>query len=341
MKHTGKIFFSLIILLLLLLSSCQKAVDEPTFSTDFSEVPSVTIDESDSMPSPENNQDISSLPVPDPTPVLTPVPTPEPILEPTPVPTPEPTPEPTPFPTPGQVPEPPPVPSSEPVPEKNGKLYVLMYHHFVPDNTECNEWTLTVSRFREDLQWLSDHGYVTVFPSELAGGIELPEKAVMITFDDGYLSNYELAFPLLQEYNSKATISLITCRIGYSFTWEMCREMAQSGLVEFGSHTHQVHSVYSEGVSRLKNESLEEYQNRVFPDIETSIDLIETNIGTTVHLFAYPYGKTDEWAKEFIQNNFSVSVNSNSTTGDIRNGLYDLPRYNISMNTPLSKYLDP
>ena len=236
--------------------------------------------------------------------------------------------------------EPSPEPTPEPTLGKNTRLYVLMYHHFVPDGTECNPWTLTVSRFREDLQWLSDNGYTTVLPSELAAGMELPEKAVMITFDDGYASNYDLAFPLLKEFNAKAVISLITSKLERTLTWDECLEMAQSGLVEFGSHTHAVHSTFSSGVQRLPGESQADYEARIFSDIMASVELIERNLGTKVHMFAYPYGKTDEWAEQFMKDTFTVTVNSVSTTASIKNGLYDLPRYNITMNTPLSMYLE-
>ena len=53
-------------------------------------------------------------------------------------------------------------------PVQNTELYILMYHDFVEgDGADCNNWTLPISRFREDLQWLSDHGYTAVLPSQL------------------------------------------------------------------------------------------------------------------------------------------------------------------------------
>ena len=112
--------------------------------------------------------------------------------------------------------QPPAVPpeTGEPEPEvpakTNTRLYVLMYHHFVPEGQTCNQWMLTDVRFREDLQWLTDHGWTTVLPSELTAGTGLPEKAVMLTFDDGYRSNYEIAYPLLREFDAKAAISIVT-----------------------------------------------------------------------------------------------------------------------------------
>ena len=113
-------------------------------------------------------------------------------------------------------------------------LPVLMYHHIVEDGEPCNDMTITVSRMEQDLRWLTEHGYHTVLPRELAGGEPLPEKPLLITFDDGYRSNYELLFPLLQAYQMKAVVSIMVYMQDVSadnfLSWDMCREMADSGL---------------------------------------------------------------------------------------------------------------
>lgn len=239
------------------------------------------------------------------------------------------------------IPAPPPD-QSEPEPVRNNKLYILMYHDFVEgDGTGCNNWTLPVSRFREDLQWLSDHGYTAVLPSQLAAGEPLPERAVMITFDDGYESNYTLAFPALREYNAGAVISLIVNHMDRQdpgwLTWDMCREMSKTGLVEFGSHTYEFHA--GEGIKRQKGESREEYEARIFPDIEKSVSLIQSELGGDVLFFAYPHGTTDKWAAAFLKEHFSVSVTTRHGPADISKGLYDMPRHNISMAADVSQFL--
>lgn len=228
-------------------------------------------------------------------------------------------------------------------PRLQGDMYVLMYHDLVESGEDLNDWTITADRFREDLQWLRDNGYTTLLPGELAQAEELPKKSVLITFDDGYASNYRLAFPLLQEFDSKAAIAVIAKRIedhkeGF-LTWEMCREMSQSGLVEIGSHSYDSHH-HGEGVARLPDESRKEYKNRVFTDLEKSIELIESNVGHPVTYFAYPHGQTDPWAKAFLKKHFSVTTTSQPGVADVGNGLYMLPRYNISMRHPLSDYLE-
>lgn len=243
-------------------------------------------------------------------------------------------------------PAPPPEPSepepSEPEPIRNTKLFILMYHDFVTgDGADCNDWTLPISRFREDLQWLSDHGYTAVLPSQLAAGKPLPERAVMITFDDGYESNYTLAFPVLQEFNVGAVISLIVGPIDRQdpgwLTWDMCREMSKSGLVEFGSHTYESHA--GQGIKRQKGESQEEYEARIFPDIEKSISIIQSELGNEVNFFAYPHGTTDKWASGFLKEHFAVTVTTKYGSAHISDGLYDLPRCNVSIRGELAECL--
>ena len=75
-------------------------------------------------------------------------------------------------------------------------LPVLMYHHMVPDGQDCNDMTVTPGKFRSDLDAILAKGYTPVLPRELAAGDALPEKPILITFDDGYRSNYDLVYPI-------------------------------------------------------------------------------------------------------------------------------------------------
>ena len=223
------------------------------------------------------------------------------------------------------------------VPTGNTQLYILMYHSVVPDGTDCSAWTTTESQLRADLQWITEHGYTTVLPEELAAGKPLPKRAVLITFDDGYANNYNIAFPVLKEFNAKAVISPVVAYTQsevYGFlTWDMCREMAASGLVEIGSHTSNLHEQVPGmpfGILRRRGESRQAYEKRVLTDIETSIQLLETNLDRKITFFAYPYGQTDAWASAFLRKHFAVTVTTEERVANISGGLYDLPRYNIN-----------
>ena len=222
-----------------------------------------------------------------------------------------------------------------------------MYHDVVEDGAEmaCGNWTITAGRLREDLQWLSDHGYTTLLPSEVIRKTKdgtLPGRAVLVTFDDGYASNLELALPILEETHTKAVVSVITERIDSGrpgfMTWDMCRELDASPLVEIGSHTHTLHGT-GDGIKRLKGESEAEYRVRVLPDIQASISLIEAHLGTKPRFMAYPHGVADPWAREFLRENFDMTVTTAHGPADISGGLYELKRHNITMRNPVSKYL--
>lgn len=228
-------------------------------------------------------------------------------------------------------------------PRMEGKLYVLMYHHLVESGENLNDWTVTTEHFRNDLQWLKDNGYTTFLPRELAQMEKLPEKSVLITFDDGYASNYYLAYPLLKEYDAKAVVAVIAKRIEDGkedfLTWEMCRELTESGYMEIGSHSYDSHHM-EHGIARMEGESRQEYEARVFTDLTQSISLIEAHTGAEVTYFAYPHGQTDKWAESFMKKHFKLTTTSAAGVGDVSRGLYLLPRYNVTMRNSLSDFLE-
>lgn len=233
-------------------------------------------------------------------------------------------------------------------------LPVLMYHHVVPDGAACNDASITVSRLEQDFRWLKENGYHTVLPRELAAGQPLPEKAVLVTFDDGYRSNYDLAYPLLQKYQVKAVIAIIVYMqdlwAGSFLTWDMCREMDASGLVEIGSHGYAIHNLderkgvpvsgQANGVERKEGESDAAFKSRVLDDLQKSYDRICAEVGRAPTYFAYPFGKTDPDADAFLKTLFPVTVITagGKKPADLSNGLWKLNRFNIGMKTTPSQF---
>ena len=240
-------------------------------------------------------------------------------------------------------------------PYSGEKLPVLMYHHVVEDGQECNDMTVTVSRLREDLQWLKDNGYTTVLPRELAAGEALPEKPVLITFDDGYRSNYNLAFPIFQEFEAKMVISVMVYMQDNAasdfITWAMCQEMVDSGLIEIGSHTYLLHNLDERGgsfdpqgvngVQRKPEETDGDFQARVLDDIQQSYDLIAEKLEVSPTFFAYPFGLTEPDADGLIRELFPVTAVTLPKTADLTGGLYDLSRHTVTMNKSLDSILNP
>ena len=234
-------------------------------------------------------------------------------------------------------------------------LPVLMYHHVVPDGEPCNEMTVTAGRLEQDLCWLAANGYRTVLPRELAAGEPLPEKAVLITFDDGYRSNYTLAFPLLQKYRAKAAVALMAYMpdnwAEAFLSWDMCREMNASGLVEIGSHGFAIHNLderqgnfipgQANGVQRREGESDIDFQSRVLDDLLKSYDRIAMETGTPPSFFAYPYGKTDPDADALLQALFPVTLvtGPGKRAADLSGGLHGLPRFTVTMKAEPKAFL--
>jgi len=201
------------------------------------------------------------------------------------------------------------------------------------------------------MQWLADHDYTFVLPHELAEG-ERPSKPVLVTFDDGWRSNYELLFPILKEMNVKAAIALIVSRADLSdpefLSWDMCREMTESGLVEIGSHSYDLHNfderggVYvkgtANGIQRLEDESQDDYADRVWGDLFHSVEVLEEQLGTKVCYFSYPFGVSSMDAEGFVVTHFDVSATSNSGVWDLDRGLGNMDRVTITMDRPVSDY---
>lgn len=242
------------------------------------------------------------------------------------------------------------------------QLPILMYHNFTVDG-ETTSMTITQNRFREDMQFLREYGYTPLWAQDLvdikANKKSMPERPVMVTFDDGYASNYTLAFPVLKEERIKATISIVTAHIRdqpdtglvSSLTWAQVKELYESGLIDLGTHTHMLHNETNggllipggpDGVQRFRGETWTEYQTRVGKDIKTSIDQIKQNVGQSVQIryFSYPFGATDSWFGEIIkENNILVSTTSRYKQATIAKGLYGLPRYRVTMEQPVSQLL--
>lgn len=187
---------------------------------------------------------------------------------------------------------------------------ILMYHHI--DNEVTNSSVVTPEKFEEHLAALKEAGFTSITLQQLAAyvekGEELPANPVVITFDDGYRSNYDLAYPLLKKYGMAATINVIGVSVGADtykdtgvpitphFGFDEARDMMQSGLIDIQSHSYDMHnsetldSDYRQGVYMKPGESEEEYIAAFRSDFERSRKEIEGNTNSKVIAYAYPNG---------------------------------------------------
>ena len=205
---------------------------------------------------------------------------------------------------------------------KPSGIPVLNYHQI--NDVDENLLTVSTSEFETQMAWLEENGYQTITVSELLDFLDgkgsLPERPVLITFDDGYIDNYQCAFPILKKHNMKACIFLISEYVSLYpnyLTWEQLAEMQSSGI-EFGSHTVD-HNVLTELSPNSVNHELADSKN-----------ILEKRLKRRIEVLAYPCGFTNEYIKSRVNASgyraaFTVNL-GNVHTGD---DLYALNRVPI------------
>jgi len=180
---------------------------------------------------------------------------------------------------------------------------VIMYHRISASNGALGKFVITPTEMESDLKYLRDNGYATVFVADLLlfvnSGVPLPEKPIMLTFDDGYHSDWRYLRPLLEKYDMKAVCSIIgrfTDEYSASsqpinfphLTWPQITEMTAGGHFEFQSHTYDLHK--STGTRRHKDESEAAYDARVGGDFDRSRQRAEEMLGHSFPALTYPFG---------------------------------------------------
>ena len=250
---------------------------------------------------------------------------------------------------------------AEPLPleEYTAQVPVLMYHHISEEGNDSTE--LSPEAFEAQIAALAEAGYTSVFPEDLAAyvreGKELPEKPIVITFDDGYLSNYEYAYPILKKYGMVATIFVIGSTVGDTehykdtdypitphFSYEQAKEMVDSGVISIQSHTYDMHQwgPYEdsdqprENLLPLEGESEEDYRAALSADCETIRWEIQEGTGEEdVHVIAFPGGYYDILSLVTLLENgfdisFSTEIGTNTLIKGLDQSLLALDRYNMN-----------
>lgn len=200
---------------------------------------------------------------------------------------------------------------------------VLNYHDIVKAGSAkstLNPMDVSVDHLEEHLIWLKKNGYKIISVQNIldaaAGKNSIPDKSVVLTFDDGYRSFYTRVFPLLKKYHYPATVALIGTWIEgidvpdeagkQLLTWDQVREMVKSGLVELASHTYDLHQSavanpqgdnQAATVTRLydlktgRYETDEQYRERIHSALRKSAEFIFQHAGKWPRVMVWPYGE--------------------------------------------------
>ena len=242
--------------------------------------------------------------------------------------------------------------------DKNSAVIpILMYHHLADDGDPGS--TVSADVFESHIRALNAAGYTAVSFEELynfvVNGTPLPELPVMITFDDGYKSVYDTAFPILQKYNMKATSFIIGVFFGQTLYKDIsyleitphfgdaeALEMAESGIFSIQSHSYDMHQFMPYetgparlGIIRMKGESRAEYIEAFKTDFALAADQIESAVGVRPFVYSYPFGKATKPAAGILpEMGVKVTVitvpHANRVVPAMPQSLYGLGRFNVS-----------
>jgi peptidoglycan/xylan/chitin deacetylase (PgdA/CDA1 family) len=193
-----------------------------------------------------------------------------------------------------------------------------MYHSVGYNDRVQSKYFLSPEAFEEDMCWLFDHGYTSVFVSDLVSFVRnktaLPEKPVVITLDDGFLNNLTYVLPILEKYDMRAVISVVGsfCQEytlhpdpdpAYAYlTWEDVSTLHRSGRFEIANHTYEMHTVgVRRGCMRRADESVAAYSATLSADLSRLQSMLTEKCGVTPTVFAYPYGAVSSEALYVLQ----------------------------------------
>jgi peptidoglycan/xylan/chitin deacetylase (PgdA/CDA1 family) len=170
---------------------------------------------------------------------------------------------------------------------------ILTYHRFAQD---CpSPLCMPAAAFRAQMRYLKDNRYHVLTADELLAFVQhrrpLPPRSVLITIDDGYRSVYEIAYPILREFDFSAVLFIYTELIDVSpiaLTWNQLAEMRRNGFA-VGSHTIR----HSDLTLPREGESGAEFAARVENELVGSKQVLDRRLGQDTWLLAYPYGNYD------------------------------------------------
>ena len=216
-------------------------------------------------------------------------------------------------------------------------LPILMYHKVAERKPEVDLYRLTVSvpDLRRQFEFMTRNGYTPISFEDLRDPNNLPDKPVIITFDDAYADTCELAYPLLREFNFKATVFLPVAYIGGENSWDHEHDRIvdfetikkiSGHLVEFGLHSYHHENFEFKSAKEIET------------DLTRCLEVLEKENCPFIRAFAYPFGrlprdtKTRKAMKDIFKQNkidFAVRIGSRINSFPLKDP-YELKRTGIS-----------
>ena len=245
---------------------------------------------------------------------------------------------------------------------------ILMYHSFTENPEEVTATNSLISDFEAQLKALRDAGYTSVTYQQLIDfvtlGVDLPEKPVVITMDDGYRDNLTLAAPLLEEYGFTANVAVIGTSVGHStykdsdtpitphFTLEEALPWVEKGVLSVTTHSYDMHQVASldgedcrQGVLQMEGEREEAYIAALTEDYTKAQQQLTDVLGEVCPVYTYPYGFSSILSVVVlhdlgVQVTVTTEYGANQLLKGVPQSLYQLRRINVEGSLAADTLLD-
>ena len=204
--------------------------------------------------------------------------------------------------------------------------FPILEYHMVKDDAKPDEvrYAVPPEEFAAQLDYLTQEGYTTITPQDYArarkGKQELPEKPVILSFDDGYEDNWRVVLPMLEERGMKAVFYVVTNDIGQPgyMTWDNLFDLERSGM-EIGSHT-------ANHIPLTKLSPEERYD-----ELHLSKLLLEWRGLKTIYSFSYPNGAYDAAIVAMLaEEDYLTAVTGEAGLNSFETNPYLLHRVNIA-----------
>jgi peptidoglycan/xylan/chitin deacetylase (PgdA/CDA1 family) len=217
--------------------------------------------------------------------------------------------------------------------EGSRRVPILVYHRFGPIVTDS--MTVRTAIFAAQIEWLTSQHYQIIPLRRLLSALaapraSLPERAVVITADDGHISVFREMFPLVEQYKIPVTLFIYPSAISnasYAMTWDQLGALSRSGFFDIESHTFW-HPNFNHERAKLTPDA---FRGFVMTQFLRSKQVLEHRLGGKVDLLAWPFGihdpELEQWAKEAGYNAaFALQRTPASRTSD----MLALPRYLVT-----------
>ena len=238
---------------------------------------------------------------------------------------------------------------------------IIMYHSILHDPNRAGKYVISPEVLESDMLYLKNNGYTSIVVGDLIKYVEsdvpLPEKPVLLTFDDGYLNNLTYLLPLLEKHDMRACVAVVGAftekfsreqdhNPNYSYmSWDDIKAITASGRVEIENHSYGMHEEKSrKGSMKRSGETLSEYQEALFNDLTKLQTALSDNCGITPCAFVYPYGEISAESVDVLKAiGFKASFGCREIPNYISkdpDSLFSLGRYNRPSGISTEKFMD-